>query len=74
MISKFMCCHVFLGAIEISILSKHYQTEIDVVNTESGRIDRFGKLHDYKYTDEIITLASVGYHPKTMVRAAWQNM
>ncbi|CAB4031120.1 Hypothetical predicted protein, partial [Paramuricea clavata] len=29
------------GAIEISILSKHYETEIDVVNTESGRIDRF---------------------------------
>jgi hypothetical protein len=36
-----------IGAIEISILSKHYETEIDVVNTESGRIDRFGKLHHY---------------------------
>ncbi len=34
-----------IGAIEISILCKHYQIEIDVVNTESGRIDRFGKFH-----------------------------
>ena len=38
-----------VGAIEISILSKHYQTEINVVNTESGRIDQFGKPHGYVY-------------------------
>ena len=31
------------GAIELSILSKHYQAEIAVVDTESGRVDRFGK-------------------------------
>jgi len=27
----------------LSILSKHYQTEIAVVDIESGRVDRFGK-------------------------------
>ena len=31
------------GAIELSILSKHYQTEIAVVDIESERVDRFGK-------------------------------
>ena len=35
------------GAIELSILSKHYQTEIAVVDTESGRIDRFGKTFNF---------------------------
>lgn len=35
------------GAIEISILSKHYQTEINVVNTESTRVDRFGEDECY---------------------------
>ncbi|XP_068674999.1 ubiquitin thioesterase OTU1-like isoform X1 [Montipora foliosa] len=35
------------GAIELSILSKHYQTEIAVVDTESGRIDRFGEGSGY---------------------------
>lgn len=36
------------GAIELSILSKHYQTEIAVVDTESGRVDRFGEGCGYK--------------------------
>ena len=40
------CDCIFAGAIELSILSKHYQTEIAVVDTESGRIDRFGKMYD----------------------------
>lgn len=34
------------GAIELSILSKHYQAEIAVVDTESGRVDRFGKNYN----------------------------
>ena len=34
----------YTGAIELSILSAHYQTEIAVVDTESGRVDRFGKI------------------------------
>ena len=33
------------GAIELSILSKHYQAQIAVVDTESGRVDRFGKTY-----------------------------
>ena len=36
--------YYFTGAIEISILSKYYQTEINVVNTENVRIDQFGKF------------------------------
>lgn len=35
------------GAIELSILSKHYQAEIAVVDTESGRVDRFGEGSGY---------------------------
>ena len=35
------------GAIEISILSKSYEVEIDVVDTQSGRIDRFGEDKNY---------------------------
>ncbi|XP_028405706.1 ubiquitin thioesterase OTU1-like [Dendronephthya gigantea] len=35
------------GAIEISILSKYYETEINVVNTENGRIDQFGENENY---------------------------
>ncbi|CAH1784415.1 unnamed protein product [Owenia fusiformis] len=35
------------GAIEISILSKQYSVEIDVVDTQSGRIDRFGEDQNY---------------------------
>ncbi|XP_066027386.1 ubiquitin thioesterase OTU1 isoform X2 [Pocillopora verrucosa] len=31
------------GAIELSILSKHYQTEIAVVDIETGRVDRYGE-------------------------------
>ena len=38
-----------LGAIELSILSKHYQTEIAVVDIETGRVDRYGKSHFYNY-------------------------
>ena len=34
----------YTGAIELSIVSNHYQTEIAVVDTESGRVDRFGKI------------------------------
>jgi len=35
------------GAIELSILSKYYQAEIAVVDTESGRVDRFGEGSGY---------------------------
>lgn len=36
------------GAIELSILSKHYQTEIAVADTESGRVDRYGEGCGYR--------------------------
>ena len=35
-----MC--VCAGAIELSVLSEHYQLELDVVDVQSQRIDRFG--------------------------------
>ncbi|CAI9721474.1 ubiquitin thioesterase OTU1-like [Octopus vulgaris] len=47
------------GAIEISVLSKHYNVEIDVVDTQSGRIDRFGE--DQKY-DKRVLLIYDGIH------------
>ena len=36
------------GAIEISILSEFYQVEIDVLDTQSIRMDRFGENKGYK--------------------------
>ncbi|GAB1606733.1 ubiquitin thioesterase OTU1 [Argonauta hians] len=42
------------GAIEISVLSKHYRVEIDVVDTQSGRIDRFGE--DQKYDNRVLLI------------------
>lgn len=50
------------GAIEISILSKHYQVEIDVVDTQSCRIDRFGE--DLHYDKRVLILYDgVHYDP-----------
>jgi len=42
------------GAIEIAILSQCYSIEIDVVDTQSGRIDRFGEDQDYSHRILII--------------------
>ena len=42
-ISLLLSWFSYPGAIELSILSKHYQTEIAVVDIESERVDRFGK-------------------------------
>ncbi|XP_029428859.1 LOW QUALITY PROTEIN: ubiquitin thioesterase OTU1-like [Rhinatrema bivittatum] len=42
------------GAIEISILSKFYQCEICVVDTQSVRIDRFGE--DVGYTKRVLLI------------------
>ncbi|KAH9518919.1 aminotransferase [Bulinus truncatus] len=36
------------GGIELSILSQYYSTEIAVVDTQSGRVDRFGEDRSYK--------------------------
>eukprot|EP00112_Aurelia_sp_Birch-Aquarium-sp1_P015752 Seg3516.2 transcript_id=Seg3516.2/GoldUCD/mRNA.D3Y31 product="Ubiquitin thioesterase OTU1" protein_id=Seg3516.2/GoldUCD/D3Y31 len=36
------------GAIEITALSKYNETEIDVVDIQTGRIDRFGENEKYK--------------------------
>lgn len=37
------------GAIEISILAKHYKIEIDVIDTQTGRINRFGEDKNYSH-------------------------
>ena len=42
------------GAIEISVLSKYYNVEIDVVDTQSGRIDRFGE--DKFYSKRVLVI------------------
>lgn len=36
------------GGIELAILSQYYNTEIAVVDTQSGRVDRFGEDKQYK--------------------------
>ncbi|GFO20574.1 ubiquitin thioesterase otu1 [Plakobranchus ocellatus] len=36
------------GGIELSILSQYFNTEIAVVDTQSGRVDRFGEDKSYK--------------------------
>lgn len=53
------------GAIEISILSQYYSVEIDVVDTQSGRIDRFGE--DVNYPTRIFLLYDgIHYDPLVM--------
>jgi len=53
------------GAIEVSILSKYYAVEIDVVDTQSGRIDRFGE--DVEYPKRIFLLYDgIHYDPLVM--------
>lgn len=42
------------GAIEISILSKYYGVEIDIVDTQSCRIDRFGE--DLHYDKRVLVI------------------
>ena len=53
------------GAIEVSILSKHYGVEIAVVDTQSGRIDRFGE--DQHYARRVLVIYDgVHYDPLIM--------
>jgi len=53
------------GAIEVSILSQYYAVEIDVVDTQSGRIDRFGE--DVNYPRRIFLLYDgIHYDPLVM--------
>lgn len=47
------------GAIELAILSKHYSIEIDVVNAQTGRLDRFGENFNY---DRRVFLVYDGIH------------
>ena len=42
------------GAIEVSILSQHFEVEIDVVDTQTVRMDRFGE--DQSYTNRIFLI------------------
>ncbi|XP_045165694.1 ubiquitin thioesterase OTU1-like [Mercenaria mercenaria] len=53
------------GAIEISILSKYYDVEIDVVDTQTGRIDRFGE--DMNYSKRVLVIYDgIHYDPLIM--------
>ncbi|XP_055884078.1 ubiquitin thioesterase OTU1-like isoform X1 [Biomphalaria glabrata] len=52
------------GGIELSILSQYYHTEIAVVDTQSGRVDRFGEDRNYK---ERIFLIYDGIHYDPLV-------
>lgn len=53
------------GAIEISILSSYYNVEIDVVDTQTGRIDRFGE--DKFYSKRVLVIYDgIHYDPLIM--------
>lgn len=56
------------GAIELSILSRHYHVEIDVIDTQSGRIDRFGQSENYN-TRVLLIYDGVHYDPLVMESA-----
>jgi len=56
------------GAIELSILSRHYGVEIDVVDTQSGRIDRFGQSENYN-TRVLLIYDGIHYDPLVMESA-----
>ncbi len=40
---------IIVGAIEVSVFSEHYQTELDVVDIQTQRIDRFGKCSNLSH-------------------------
>lgn len=42
------------GAIELNVFSQHYQMEINAVDVQSGRIDRFGE--DNKYPNRVFVM------------------
>lgn len=52
------------GAIEVSMLSMHYRVEIDVVDTQAVRINRFGEDQHY---DERVLLIYDGIHYDCLV-------
>jgi len=56
------------GAIELSILSRHFGVEIDVIDTQSGRIDRFGQSEKYN-TRVLLIYDGIHYDPLVMESA-----
>ncbi|CAL1534547.1 unnamed protein product [Lymnaea stagnalis] len=52
------------GGIELAILSQYYNTEIAVVDTQSGRVDRFGEDKTYK---ERVFIIYDGIHYDSLV-------
>jgi len=58
-IKKILEPNTWGGAIELSIFSKHYATEVCSIDVETGRIDRFGS--DNSYNSRCILLYS-GIH------------
>jgi len=40
-------CDKWGGAIELNVFSKYYETEINVADVQSGRIDRYGETESY---------------------------
>lgn len=47
--------HSTTGAIELSIFSEYYQIELDVVDVQSQRIDRFGQCVIVNYDSTRLT-------------------
>jgi len=56
------------GAIELSILSRHFCVEIDVIDTQSGRVDRFGQSENYS-TRVLLIYDGIHYDPLVMESA-----
>jgi len=55
------------GGIELSILSRHFAIEIAVVDTQTGRVDRFGEAEKYPYRVFVI-YNGIHYDPLVMQR------
>jgi ubiquitin thioesterase OTU1 len=53
------------GAIEVAILSKYYGLEIDVVDTQSARINRFGEDENYSRSI-LLVYDGIHYDPLTL--------
>ena len=56
------------GAIELSILSRYFGVEIDVIDTQSGRVDRFGQSENYN-TRVLLIYDGIHYDPLVMESA-----
>ena len=63
--SVYDCCGI--GAIELSIFSKLFATELDVVDIQTQRIEKFGKTFNSQYCYSLIIIVGESYSQRCLL-------